>query len=208
MQINIPILSITALFTAMLVLAFVPGVSVLAVSARSAACGFIHGAFTTLGIVTGDVVYIVLAIYGLTVISELMGSYFVLARYLGGAYLIALGIVLWKRRTENPMIEDNTDASLLSSYMTGLLITLGDQKAILFYLGFFPAFVDLTALTPVDTGIIITISALAVASAKLVYALMACRLGMLQDSARARRGLNIAAASVMMCVGVFLMTMD
>jgi threonine/homoserine/homoserine lactone efflux protein len=207
MQSSIAINSVIALFTAMLVLAFVPGLSVLVVSARSAASGFIHGVFATLGIVTGDIVYIVLAIYGLTVMVDLMGNYFVLVKYLGGAYLIWLGVVLWRKKSENPIIEGNTEASLLSSYMTGLLVTLSDQKAILFYLGFFPAFVDLSTLTYVDTGIIILIAALAVGSAKLVYALMASRAGMLTNSSRARKGLDVAAASVMICVGFFLMTM-
>ena len=35
--------------------------------------------------------------------------------------------------------------------MAGLLVTLADQKAILFYLGFLPAFMDLDAITPADT---------------------------------------------------------
>jgi threonine/homoserine/homoserine lactone efflux protein len=208
MQSNLTINGITALFTAMVVLAFVPGISVLAVSARSAASGFIHGVFTTLGIMTGDIVYIVLAIFGLTVIAELMGSYFGLARYLGGAYLIWLGLVLLRKKTETPVPEGNAEASLLSGYMTGLMITLGDQKAILFYLGFFPAFVDLSTLTSVDVGIVILIAALSVGSAKLVYAYIASRAGVLTDSSRARRGLSIAAAGVMIGVGVYLLSMD
>ena len=51
--------SIVALFSAMVVLAFIPSVSVLAVSTRSATSGFIHGVFTTLGIVVGDIIFII-----------------------------------------------------------------------------------------------------------------------------------------------------
>jgi threonine/homoserine/homoserine lactone efflux protein len=47
--------SIVALFGAMFILAIIPSVSVLAVSARSAASGLIHGVFTTIGIVVGDI---------------------------------------------------------------------------------------------------------------------------------------------------------
>ena len=86
--------SIATLFGAMVILAFVPSVSVLAVTTRSAASGFIHGVFTTAGIVVGDVFFIILAIFGLLVLAEAMGSLFVLINYLGGAYLIWLGIVL------------------------------------------------------------------------------------------------------------------
>jgi threonine/homoserine/homoserine lactone efflux protein len=85
-----------ALFGTMVVLAAIPSVSVLAVSARSAASGFVHGALTTLGVVLGDVVFILLAVYGLAAIAELMGDRFVLVRYLGAAYLVWLGVVLWR----------------------------------------------------------------------------------------------------------------
>ena len=120
--------------------ALIPGVSVLAVSARSAAFGFAHGIFTSLGIVVGDMAFILVAIYGLSVLAGLMGNYFFLIKYLGGAYLIWLGIVLWRSKSKVEKVADSGKSSLPSSFMTGLLITLGDQKAILFYLGFFPAF--------------------------------------------------------------------
>ena len=80
--------SSVTLFGAMVVLALVPGVSVLAVTTRSAASGFIHGVFTTAGIVVGDIFFIILAIFGLSVLAGAMGSLFVLVNYLGGAYLI------------------------------------------------------------------------------------------------------------------------
>jgi threonine/homoserine/homoserine lactone efflux protein len=54
-----------ALFAAMTLLVLVPSVSVLAVSARAASSGFRHGVYVTLGIIAGDTVFIVLAIFGL-----------------------------------------------------------------------------------------------------------------------------------------------
>ena len=89
--------------------------------------------------------------------------------------------------------------------MTGLLITLGDQKAILFYLGFFPAFLDLSEMTPADTLIIIIIATLGVGGAKLVYAFLADRARVLFDGSGAARGLNLLAAGIMVAVGVVLL---
>ena len=48
--------SMVALFTSMLILAAIPSVSVMTVTARSATAGFTHGAMTGLGIVVGDVI--------------------------------------------------------------------------------------------------------------------------------------------------------
>jgi len=204
MESSLTLGSITALFGAMTVLAFIPSVSVLVVSARSAACGFTHGVFTTIGIVVGDIMFIILAIYGLSVLAELMGSRFSLVKFLGGAYLIWLGIALWRPKSKTEGVENNIEPSLMSSFLTGLLITLGDQKAILFYLGFFPAFVDLSSVTLVDTSIIILIATLAVGGAKLVYAFLADRASLLLASSSATGIINIVAGTVMIGVGVFL----
>ena len=197
--------SIGALFGSMIVLAIIPSVSVLAVSARAAAFGFSHGLFTALGIVAGDIIFILVAVYGLVFIAEAMGEQFRLIQYLGGAYLIWLGVSLWRadngaRRSEKPR-----QSSWGASFLTGLLITLGDQKAILFYLGFFPAFIDLSRMTPVDTLLIILIAAVGVGGAKLVYAWLADRASLIFDNTRAVRGLNIFAACIMILVGLALL---
>lgn len=86
----------------------------------------------------------------------------------------------------------------------GLSITLGDQKAILFYFGFFPAFLDLSALTVPDWVVIMAIAAIAVGSVKLAYAYLA-------DRARSRirprfhRLINRIAATAMAIVGWVLL---
>ncbi|HEY9710372.1 MAG TPA: LysE family translocator [Oculatellaceae cyanobacterium] len=197
--------TIVALFSAMVVLASIPSVSVLAVSTRSATSGFIHGVFTTLGIVVGDIIFIIIAIWGLSLLAETMGSLFVLIKYLGGAYLILLGIGLCRSKSQNLETVEVIETSLLSSFLTGLFITLGDQKATLFYLGFFPAFLDLSKVSYFDTSIIIAITIVAVGGVKLGYAFMADKARLLISS-KIRKGLNIAAGCVMIAVGVFLIT--
>ena len=197
--------SIAALFGVMVVGAMIPSVSVLAVSARSAAFGFAHGVFTSLGIVVGDIVFILIAIYGLSVLADLMGNHFVLIKYLGGAYLIWLGIVLLRSESKANGVEMNSEHSLLSSFTTGLLITLGDQKAILFYLGFFPAFVDMSKMSFYDAGVIVAIAIVAVGGPKLFYAFMADRASLIFKSATVNKFINIAAGGVMIAAGVFVM---
>lgn len=187
----------------MTLLALVPSVSVLAVSARAASAGFRHGVYVTLGIIAGDTIFIVLAIFGLQLLAAAMSDNFVFIKYLGGAYLIWLGLRLWRSGAAATMGRAHAETSTTSSFMTGLLITLGDQKAILFYLGFFPAFMDLKALTVLDALIVILIAAVAVGGVKLGYAYAASRAGALVG-ARAGRTLNIVAACVMIVVGVFV----
>lgn len=205
MQSSMTFSTIVALFGAMVVLASIPSVSVLAVSTRSATSGFIHGVFTTIGIVVGDIIFIIIAIWGLSLLAETMGSLFILIKYLGGAYLMLLGIGLCRSKSKDVEKEKVIETSLLSSFLTGLFITLGDQKATLFYLGFFPAFLDLSKVSYFDTSIIIAITTVAVGGVKLGYAFMADRARLL-ISYKTRKGINFAAGCVMIAVGVFLVT--
>ena len=202
---SLSITSIVALLGTMIVLAVIPSVSVLAVSARAAALGFTHGMLTAFGIVVADIIFILLAVYGLALVAELMGEQFRLIKYIGGAYLIWLGSSLWRADSKTRRSDAVEQSSLGTSFLTGFLITLGDQKAILFYLGFFPAFIDLRLMTPADTLIIITIAIIGVGGAKLVYAYLADRASLLFKNTRAVRGINIFAGCVMIAVGVVLL---
>ena len=205
MQTSLTLSNMAALFGVLVVGALIPGVSVLTVSARSAASGFIHGVFTTIGIVIGDIVFILLAIFGLSVLADTMGNLFILIKYLGGAYLIWLGISLWRSKSRTIEAEESIKSSLLSSFLIGLFITLGDLKAILFYLGFFPAIVDLSTISIFDTSIIVIIAIFAVGGVKLFYAYMADRASMLLKNSDAIRIINMIAGTIMIGVGVFVM---
>jgi threonine/homoserine/homoserine lactone efflux protein len=198
--------SMAALFTSMLILAAIPSVSVMTVTARSATAGFTHGAMTGLGIVVGDIIFILLAILGLTFLAEMLGDWFTFVKYLGGAYLVWSGMKYLLATTISETAANHAAASPLSSFLAGLFITLGDQKAVLFYLGFFPAFLDLTALTMIDAGLIIVITVVAVGSVKLGYACIGDRVGMLV-SGGVLRIINRIAGMMLIAIGLYLFIM-
>lgn len=206
MVLTLTLPSVAALATAMVVLASVPSVSVLAVTARSAAGGFGHGVAATAGIVLGDLVFLLIALLGLSALAAAMGDWFSLAKYLGGAYLIWFGFRLLRSRpAPNAGARPAHTSSLGASFLTGLLITLADQKAILFYLGFLSVFIDLASATALDIAAIAGITVLSVGSVKLVYAYLAHRAGRL-ISHRLGRGVNVAAGSAVIGAGVYLFT--
>ncbi|PZD71810.1 Homoserine/homoserine lactone efflux protein [Acaryochloris thomasi RCC1774] len=191
-----------ALFTAMVALALLPSLSVMTVLARSAALGFFHGAATSLGIVAGDVLYILLAIYGLAFLTERMGGAILLIQYAGAAYLIWLGLSLWRSKSLTFDLKKPPKASLVSSFLAGFLLTVADQKVVLFYLGFFPAFVDIATLSIVDAGIVVAIATTAVGGVKLGYALIADRARFLLANAKTSRGMNLIAGAIMIGAGI------
>lgn len=205
MQSSMTLTSIVALFSAMALLAAIPSLSVLTVSTRAATFGFVQGVFTTLGIVVGDIVFIIITIGGLSLLADMMGGLVTVIKYLGGAYLIFLGIGLCRSKFKEVETKKIAKSSLVSSFLTGLFITLGDQKATLFYLGFLPAFVDIHQISYLDTVIIITITILTVGGVKLCYAFMADRVRF-SISSKITKRINVAAGAVMIVVGLFLLT--
>ncbi|HBG29896.1 MAG TPA: hypothetical protein DDW98_04590, partial [Gammaproteobacteria bacterium] len=131
MEITLHLSQLLAMFGAMVVLAAAPSVSVLTVMTQTTNFGFRLGAWLVLGVVTGDIVFIFLATFALTLLTDRLGTLSDLLRYAGSGYLIWLGITHWRRvglpaeaiRTHPP--------GRAASYLAGLLITLADQKAIL-----------------------------------------------------------------------------
>jgi len=191
-----------ALFGAMALLAAVPSVSVLIVSARAATGGLAHGALAAAGIVAADILLILLALFGLALAADALGPAFHWLRYAAALWLLWLAIGL-ARAARPPAAAAPAAPSRRSSFMAGFLLTLGDQKAILFYLGFFPAFLDLATLTAADAILIVLIAIVAVGGVKLAWAFAAARTGGIVG-AQAGRALNLAAALALLAVALWL----
>ena len=96
-----------SLFAIMVTLAIIPSTSVALVVTRSATLGVGNGIAVALGIVLGDLIFILLAILGLSVIAETMGGFFLVIKYLGGAYLLWLGFVLLTSNNKTTVSANN-----------------------------------------------------------------------------------------------------
>ncbi len=198
-------IEILILFTAMATLALVPSTSVALVVARSSTAGFANGSAVAAGIVVGDLVFVFLAVFGMAALAEAMGSLFLVLRYLAGAYLIWFGIGLMTSRPTLRVEEHGQSASKLSaSFLSGLLLTLGDVKAIFFYASLFPAFVDLATLQASDIAIISLLTVVAVGGVKLGYAYFARVAVSYARNLKAGRAVKVTAGGFMVGAGAYL----
>ena len=180
-----------ALISAMLVLAALPSISVLAVTSRALAGGFRHGAAVSAGVVAGDLLFILIALFGVSLLLIAADGWASWLKFLAAAYLLWMAYGLWRSaaasHTATTSYADtsihpapaNLSGTLRGSFVSGLLLTLGDQKAVLFYLGFFPAFVDVAAITFWDVLLIMLVTIISVGGVKLVYAALVARAGQL-----------------------------
>jgi threonine/homoserine/homoserine lactone efflux protein len=196
--------SLFALFGAMIILAIVPGPAVFAIIARSFSSGKLQAFYMTVGIVLGDYIFIVLALFGLSALAEVMGTAFFIIKYLSAAYLIWLGIQLLRTKAKAIDIEASKDSSLISNLFTGLFITLGNPKAIIFYVGFFPAFINVNEVTFYDTSLIMLAATLAFGSVNMCYSLLAVKAKNTFKSPNATTVINKTAGTIMVSTGALV----
>ncbi len=198
--------SILALAGAMFIKAVTPGPGVFTVVARTTSAGLAVGIITVIGILSADFVFILLAVYGLSAVAEIMGSLFIIVKYVGGAYLIWLGIQLWRSQPEAIELQEakKIKGSWWSNYLTGFLVTLGNPKAIFFYIGFFPAFLDLKTISAWDIGIILMVTTISIGGVMFGYAYAVSRARTLFNNTKARKRLDATAGTIMVGTGTFM----
>lgn len=189
----------------MLAVAIVPGPSDLLVIGRSIGLGFTHGLLATLGIVAADYVFIVGAIYGLGWIAGELGPLFGVVELFCGAYLVALGVRAWRSDAIASGVAVPAGASTgIASFASGFVLTLGDPKAILFYVGLLPAFIDASTATWREASIVMLAATVAIAGIKLVYAAMAERARAWIARGHRQRGLRASSGAVLVATGAWL----
>lgn len=198
------LLNIFAFSLAMFLLAITPGPGVFATISRALSSGFLNASFVVMGIVIGDIIFLLLAIFGLSAIASILGDFFILVKYLGGIYLLFLGYKILTSKEEETNLKGIYELSWKKNFLTGLIITLSNPKVILFYLGFLPTFINLQTLTAIDIFIISTVVTIVLGGVMLAYAYSASSAKNLFKSKSSKRKMNIAAGSVMISAGAVL----
>ena len=130
-------------FVATLGLALTPGPNSLLALTHGGLYGARHALATILGGVTGFSLLIALAMFGLSALLKAAPGVLLALKWLGGAYLIWLGVQLWRTPALLPgLAVDNTLPAAVSLFRQGLLSAVANPKVILFYGAFLPQFLD------------------------------------------------------------------
>jgi threonine/homoserine/homoserine lactone efflux protein len=199
--------SYLALALAVFILALTPGPVVVATVARS----LFSGLGAALGFVAGvaliDLAYLLLAVFGLSAISTVLGELFIAIKILGAAYLVYLGIRLWTDRAhEAPVVGAPVPRRFWKSFAEGALVDLGNPKIILFYAAFLPTFADLDTLGGRDIAIMAAVVVGILVATNLGFAWLASRARVLMKSRRAVKAVNRASGTLMIGAGAWVAT--
>lgn len=195
-----------SLFTIMVTLAIIPSTSVALVVTRSATLGVSNGIAVATGIVLGDLTFILLALLGMSIVAETMAGFFLIIKYLGGAYLLWLGFTLLTSENNTAFSANHSanHGSLISSFLAGVFLTLGDIKAIFFYASLFPTFVDISVLNTSDIIIIVSITISTVGLVKIAYAISAKKVVTMTQGLKLENTTKKVAGSFMAGAGSYL----
>ncbi len=122
-----------------------PGPAVLLVTSHSATYGWKYAVFTILGNISGLFVMSALSVLGLSTIILSSAMVFGLVKVVGAAYLIYLGIKIW--RNGFITLPNKHEAGLPQkrrnkAYLQGLAVALSNPKVIAFTTALFPQFID------------------------------------------------------------------
>ncbi|NLH79361.1 MAG: LysE family translocator [Phyllobacteriaceae bacterium] len=94
----------------------------------------------------GEAAWLAAAIGGLAVIAERLHEVFVAVKWAGVAYLLWLAWGLWRRPGEDAPAADEGVARGWRLFATGLSITVGNPKIMVFYVALLPTLVDISRI--------------------------------------------------------------
>jgi threonine/homoserine/homoserine lactone efflux protein len=187
---------------ASIVLLVIPGPSVLYVVTRSVAQGRRAGAVSVLGVGLGNFSHAVAAAIGVSAIIASSAIAFTVVKYAGAAYLIYLGIRALLARRQTPVALPERARTDRRLFWEGFLVDFLNPKVALFFLAFFPQFID-PAQGPIATQMLM-LGAVFTSLGLLSdggYALTAGALGSRLRAGRAER-LQRASGAIYLGLGV------
>jgi len=202
-------MSVSAYFAftiAMFFLALSPGPGMAAVLSRTLAYGKAAGFRTVAGMVPVDILFLALAMAGLSAVATLLGPLFMIVKYAAAAYLIWLGIKAWRSAGKPVEMAKQDGRGAWKDVGIGALVTLGNPKAIMFYSALLPTFFDVSKM---DLTAFLVTSLLIAAVLFLVYggyiALADKSRGLFQ-SFKAKRRMDKGIGAMLIGSGVLVTT--
>lgn len=152
MPVNLELWLAFAVAATLLIL--IPGPTTMLVMGHALASGMRIGFLSLIGVALGDVAAIALSMLGLGLLLAASAQAFMVLKWLGVAYLIWLGIKLWRApparldagigSTSRATARHSTAlrATALRAIAQAFIVTMLNPKGLLFFAAFLPQFID------------------------------------------------------------------
>tara|TARA_Y100000294_G_C8491501_1_gene310960 strand:- start:287 stop:901 length:615 start_codon:yes stop_codon:yes gene_type:complete len=121
----------------------IPGPTILLVISYSLIRGRQAVFALVLGVGLGDVAAMILSFIGVGMLLQTVATAFQFLKWIGAAYLIWLGIRMWRSASESLELSEKEDNKVWHAIMANaFVITALNPKSIVFFLAFLPQFIN------------------------------------------------------------------
>lgn len=186
----------------------IPGPTILLVLSYSIAHGRQAAFPVVVGVALGDLVAITVSLIGLGTLLAASAFWFTIIKWMGGLYLIYLGILLL-RSAGKPMPDQAQHARSLAPrklFANAFIVTVLNPKSIVFFIALLPQFISATHPVIPQLWILgVTFVVLATIGATS-YALFAASIRRLLASARAQKVYSLAGGGLLIGAGVWALS--
>jgi len=183
----------------------IPGPTILTVISYSASHGKRANAAIVAGVALGDSTALVMSLLGLGALLAASAFWFAVVKWIGGLYLLYLGIKLLRSgvTVAPPGSEPPAPRSRWRLFANTYAVTALNPKSIVFFVAFLPHFIDPRANVAQQLWIVaVTFVVLATINAGL-YAVFASGARRLLRAGAAQRRFNLLGGSVLSAAGVW-----
>lgn len=191
------ITTILAYAMALFIAAAIPGPGMTAIVARALGSGFRETFFMGLGLVLGDMVYLTAVILGLAFVAQTFQEAFMVLKFAGATYLLYIAWKLWTAGLLPQDLQAKKSTSIGMSFLSGLFITLGNPKTMLFYVALVPTLIDIRGIGLSEYAVLIGLTFAVLMAVLLPYILLASKARALLKRPSALTILNRTAAGIL-----------
>ena len=194
------------------VIIIIPGPTILLVIVQSLIHSRRSALPLVLGVTCGDAVAVGLSVTGLGALLAASSALFVLVKWVGAAYLIYLGVSLWRDkggklvRNAHKAHSPPPTASPRKLFLHAFFVTTLNPKGIIFFIAFLPQFVNPASNVSAQLFILAaTFVVLGSINASL-YAIFADKLKAFLENNKARRWFNRCGGTALVAAGAWAAT--
>jgi threonine/homoserine/homoserine lactone efflux protein len=195
----IPLHTYLIYFTLYAVAVAIPGPGILAIVGRALGNGLRATLPAVMGSTVGDLILMTLSAFGLAMVARAMGSLFYAVKLAGAAYLLYLGYRYW---TAPVAQTDIAPSKAHQGFLAQILLTLGNPKALVFFLAVMPGVIDLGKLNGLGYLQLVSVTLILMPSIQTAYAALAAQARVFLTGVTARRRMNKGAAAIMIGAGI------
>jgi threonine/homoserine/homoserine lactone efflux protein len=193
---------------AVVLISCTPGPNVLYVTTRSIRFGIGTALIGTAGCLLALVIMLVGSAAGLSAVLVTAPAAFTVLKYLGAAYLIFLGVMMWRmpdEPEESPVAAAPRGTSNVAIFRGGFLVGISNPKLLIFAAAFFPQFIAPSAPWGPQFAVLVATFIAVELSFYVVYAVTARRLTDHLLRGVWRRRVNRAGGVIFMTFGAALL---